>query len=86
MQQVSSGVKANIPFQKAVMDYFSFISCEFGTHFINKEATLLVDDMRRIMQGKKILEEKLSQIFEQCKKVAAISAVAAMSQIYLRQQ
>ena len=75
------GVKTNIPFHKAVMENHNFINGELGTHFIDKETHLIVE-MQQIMSREKPLEEKLSQIFEQRKKVAAISAVATVAQMY----
>ncbi len=57
-----------------------FVKGELGTHFIKRETTLL-DDMKRIMEREKPLEEKLSQIFEGKKRIAAISAVTAITQM-----
>jgi len=74
------GVKTNIPFHKAVMENPRFVKGELGTHFIDRETTLL-DDMKRIMEREKPLEEKLSQIFEEKRRIAAISAVAAITQM-----
>jgi pyruvate carboxylase subunit A len=79
------GVKTNIPFHKAVMENHSFINGELGTHFIDKE-THLIMEMQQILSREKPLEEKLSQIFEQRKKVAAISAVATVAQMYKEKQ
>ena len=79
------GVKTNIPFHKAVMENPRFIAGELGTHFIDMETTLL-DDMKKIMKREKPLEEKLSQIFEEKSKIAAISAVAAVIQASHPQQ
>lgn len=75
------GVKTNIPFHKAVMENERFVNGELGTHFIDRETTLL-DDMQRIMQREKPLDEKLSRIFEEKRRIAAISAVAAISQMH----
>ena len=74
------GVKTNIPFHKAVMENPRFIKGELSTHFIDTESTLL-EDMKKIMEREKPLEEKLSQIFDETKKVAAIAAVAAVTQL-----
>lgn len=74
------GVKTNIPFHKAVMENPRFVNGELGTHFIKRETTLL-NDMKRIMEREKPLEEKLSQIFEEKRKIAAISAVTAVTQM-----
>jgi pyruvate carboxylase subunit A len=74
------GVKTNIPFHKAVMENPRFIKGELSTHFIESETTLL-EDMKKIIEREKPLEEKLSQIFDEKKKIAAIAAVAAVTQL-----
>ena len=74
------GVKTNIPFHKAVMENPRFVKGELSTHFIDSETTLL-DDMKKIIEREKPLEEKLSQIFDEKKKIAAIAAVAAVTQL-----
>ncbi len=73
------GVKTNIPFHKAVMENPRFVSGDLSTRFIDRETTL-IEDMKQIMTREKPLEEKLSQIFEAKKKVAAIAAVTAFAQ------
>ncbi len=79
------GVKTNILFHKAVMENSQFLKGELGTHFITEQTTLL-DDMKRIMEREKTLEEKLSSIFEERKKVAALAAVSAVTRLYHRVQ
>jgi len=74
------GVKTNIPFHKAVMENPRFVSGDFSTKFIDRETTLL-EDMKEIMAREQPLEEKLSQIFESKKKVAAVAAVTAFAQM-----
>jgi pyruvate carboxylase subunit A len=74
------GVVTNIPFHKAVMENPRFVAGDLGTRFIENETTL-IDDMKKIMTREKPLEEKLSQIFENKKKVAAVAAVAAIAQL-----
>jgi pyruvate carboxylase subunit A len=74
------GIKNNIPFHKAVMENPRFVKGELGTHFIDRETTLM-DDMKRIMEREKPLEDKLSHPFEEKKRIAAIAAVAAMIQM-----
>lgn len=76
------GVKTNIPFHKAVMENPRFVNGELGTHFIDREKTTILDDMKRIMEREKPLEEKLSQIFEDKRRIAAVSAVAALTQVH----
>ena len=56
-----------------------FIKGELGTHFIDRETTLL-HDMQKIMQRDKLLEDKLSSIFEEKRKIATISAMTALCQ------
>jgi pyruvate carboxylase subunit A len=77
------GVKNNIPFHKAVMENPRFVKGELGTHFIDSETTL-IEDMKTIMEREKPLEEKLSHKFEENRRVAAIAAVAAITEIYSR--
>jgi pyruvate carboxylase subunit A len=72
------GVKTNIPFHKAVMENPRFVVGDLSTSFIERETTLLYD-MKRISTREKPLEEKLSQIFEDRKKAAAIAAVTALT-------
>jgi pyruvate carboxylase subunit A len=79
------GVKHNIPFHKAVMENPRFVKGELGTHFIERETTLL-DDMKAIMEREKPLEERISHIVEEKRRIAAISAVAAITQMYLHRQ
>ncbi|HAM50044.1 MAG TPA: acetyl-CoA carboxylase biotin carboxylase subunit [Nitrospiraceae bacterium] len=75
------GTKNNIPFHKAVMENPRFVKGELGTHFIDRETTL-IEDMKRIMEREKPLEEKLSHLFEEKRRIAAISAVAAITQMH----
>jgi pyruvate carboxylase subunit A len=75
------GPKNNIPFHKAVMENPRFVKGDLGTHFIERETTLL-DDMRRIMGQEKPLEEKLRHLREDKKKIAAIAAVAAVAEMH----
>ena len=43
------GVKSNIPFHQAVMENERFVRGELGTHFVDREVTL-IDDMKRIVE------------------------------------
>jgi pyruvate carboxylase subunit A len=79
------GVKTNIPFHKAVMENPRFMAGDLSTHFIESETTLL-EDMKQIMAREQPLESKLSQIFEDRKKAAAIAAVAAVTQLHSQRQ
>jgi pyruvate carboxylase subunit A len=79
-EYVIVGVKTNIPFHKAVMENKRFQSGELGTHFITQETTL-IDDMRAIMAREQPLEEKLSQVFDESKRTAAIAAAVTYTQM-----
>jgi pyruvate carboxylase subunit A len=74
------GVKTNIDFHKAVMENPRFVKGELETHFIDQETGLL-EDMRQIVDREHALEEKLSQIFEEKRKIAAASVLAAVTHI-----
>jgi pyruvate carboxylase subunit A len=80
-EYVIVGVKSNIPFHKAVMENLRFIKGELGTHFIDSETTLL-EDMKRMMDRDKPLEEKWTYPFEEKKRIAAIAAVAAITRMH----
>jgi pyruvate carboxylase subunit A len=71
------GVKTNIPFHKAVMNNEVFNAGELSTHFIEEQSHLL-QEMKRIIEEERSLQEKLSTIFRQDKRIAAAaSAVEA---------
>ena len=74
------GLKTNIPFHKAVMENPRFVKGELGTHFIDRETTL-IEDMKRIMEREQSLDAKLSQIFADDKRVAAIAAATAVARM-----
>ena len=80
-EYVIVGTKNNIPFHKAVMENPRFVKGNLGTHFIENETTLL-EDMKRIIEREKPLEERLSHLSEDKRRIAAIAAVAAVTQIY----
>ncbi|MDR3568656.1 MAG: acetyl-CoA carboxylase biotin carboxylase subunit [Syntrophobacteraceae bacterium] len=82
-EYVITGVKTNIAFHKAVMENQRFIDGKLGTHFIEHETTLN-EDMKAIAEREKPLEEKLYRGLEEKKKVAAIAAVGAVTQMRLR--
>jgi pyruvate carboxylase subunit A len=84
-EYVIVGIKNNIPFHKAVMENPRFMKGELGTHFIEHETTL-IEDMKRIIEREKPLEEKLSHLFEEKKRIAAIATVAAVNQLALKTQ
>jgi pyruvate carboxylase subunit A len=74
------GLKTNIPFHKAVMENERFISGELTTHFIENETSLL-ENMKRIIERDKPMEERLSQIFDERKRIAAIAAAVVTRQL-----
>ena len=80
-EYIISGVKTNIDFHKAVLENPRFFDGDFSTHFIANETSLL-EDTRRIMEREQPLEEKLTEIFDQKRKVAAVAAVAAVTQAH----
>jgi pyruvate carboxylase subunit A len=79
-EYVIVGVKSNTPFHKAVMENPRFIKGELGTHFIDRETTL-IEDMRRMIAQEKPLEEKLNHPFDERKRIAAMAAVGVFTQM-----
>lgn len=76
-EYVITGPKNNIPFHKAVMENPRFVKGQLGTHFIEQETTL-IDDMKAIMGREVPLEERLSDLSLDKKRIAAIAAVGVM--------
>jgi len=79
-EYVLVGIKNNIPFHKAVMGNPRFVKGDLGTHFIETETTLM-DDMKGVMGQEKTLEERLSPLYGDKKRIAAIAAIAAITQM-----
>jgi pyruvate carboxylase subunit A len=79
-EYVIVGPRNNIPFHKAVMANPRFRGGELGTHFIERETGLL-DDMKAILSRERPLQEKLPRALDEKKRVAAISAAVAVSQM-----
>jgi pyruvate carboxylase subunit A len=77
-EYVIVGVKNNIPFHKAVMENQRFVNGELGTHFIDREVTL-VEDMKKIVQREKPLGERLAPVVDDKKRIAAIAAATAVA-------
>lgn len=75
-EYIITGPKNNIPFHKAVMKNDRFVTGNFGTNFIESEATLL-SDMRNVMKEEQPLELKLSRSGQDKRRIAAIAAVVA---------
>ncbi|MGB9697949.1 MAG: acetyl-CoA carboxylase biotin carboxylase subunit [Thermodesulfobacteriota bacterium] len=67
------GVPTNIPFLKAVINNPSFVKGEMTTHFIEEEQDLF-QDMLRIIEEEKSLQEKLETIFNPRRRLAAMAA------------
>jgi pyruvate carboxylase subunit A len=82
-EYVIVGVKTNIPFHVAVMENPRYVAGELETGFIDKETGLL-DDIKRIVEQGDSLVEKLPQPLSEKKKIAAIAAVAAITQMRRR--
>jgi pyruvate carboxylase subunit A len=62
-----------------------FVEGKLGTHFIERETTLM-DEMKQITEGRKPLGEKLAHLSSAKKRIAAMAAVAAITQIHHYQQ
>jgi pyruvate carboxylase subunit A len=82
-EYVIVGVKTNIPFHMAVMENSRYVEGDLDTGFIDRE-TGLFDDIKRILEQGYSLGEKLPQPFSEKKKIAAIAAVAALTQMQRR--
>jgi pyruvate carboxylase subunit A len=82
-EYVIVGVKTNIPFLMAVMENPRYVQGELETGFIERESGLL-DDIRRIVEQADSLGERLPQLISEKKKIAAIAAVAAVTQMQRR--
>ena len=74
-EYVITGIKSNIPFHQAVMENERFVKGDLGTDFIDSEVTL-IEDMKRIAEEQKPLQDKLSQLSSRKKKIAAVAAAA----------
>ena len=74
-EYVIAGIRNNIPFHQAVMGNERFVKGDLATDFIDSEVTL-IDDMKRIVEEQKPLQDKLSQLAHDKKKIAAIAAAA----------
>ena len=82
-EYVIVGVKTNIPFHMAVMENPRYMEGELDTGFLDREAGLF-DDIKRILEEKYSLGEKLPDPFSEKKKIAAIAAVAALTKMQRR--
>ncbi len=84
-EYVILGIKTNLSFHKAVMDNPRFVRGDLDTHFIERETTLL-DNIKRIVEEDKSLDKRLSLLADEKKRIAAISAVAAVTQMHYQGQ
>jgi pyruvate carboxylase subunit A len=82
-EYIIAGVRTNIPFHQAVMENRRFLAGDLGTHFIEQETTL-PERMRSIMENETPFEERLPGLSQDRRRIAAISAVAAVAQVYGR--
>jgi pyruvate carboxylase subunit A len=79
-EYVILGIQTNIPFHKAVMKNLRFVTGDLETHFIERETTLL-DDMKAIVEQERPLGDKLSLVSGDKKRIAAVAAVSAVTQV-----
>jgi pyruvate carboxylase subunit A len=82
-EYVIVGVKTNIPFHMAVMENPRYVEGKLDTGFLDRE-TGLFDHIERILEKGYSLGGKLPQPFSEKKKIAAIAAVAALTQMQRR--
>ena len=71
------GIKTNIPFHRAGMGNGRFLRGDLGTHFVERETTLL-EDMRKVVEEGRTVGDQLSHLEDDRKRVAAMAAVTAM--------
>lgn len=76
------GIRSNIPFHLAAMQNERFLRGELSTHFIAAESSL-AEDMRRIAERQRALQDRLPHLYEDKKKMvaAAVAAVLASARI-----
>ncbi len=82
-EYVIVGVKTNIPFHMAVMENPRYMEGKLDTGFLDRE-TGLFDHIKQILEKEYSLGEKLPRPFSEKKKIAAIAAVAALTQMQRR--
>lgn len=79
-EYVISGIKTNISFHLAVLENERFLNGEINTHFIAQE-TSLGEEMERISNEEETLAEKLPSSDGDKKKIVAMAAAAAITQM-----
>jgi pyruvate carboxylase subunit A len=80
-EYVITGIRNNIPFHQAIMCNERFVKGDLSTDFIDSEVTL-VEDMRRIAEQQKRLQEKLSHFGDDKRKIVAAIAAAAIARTH----
>lgn len=68
------GVKTTIPFHKAMMANEHFQKAELHTHFVDEHKQEIIENVRKVVQADKEMENRLKSTFLPSKKVAAVSA------------
>ena len=68
------GVKTTIPFHKAMMANEHFQKAELHTHFVDEHKQEIIENVRKVVQADKEMENRLKSTFLPPKKVAAVSA------------
>jgi pyruvate carboxylase subunit A len=76
-EYVILGTRNNLAFHKALMENPRFVEGRLDTSFIEREKTLL-EDTKKAMEEASWLGSRLSSLSDARKKVAAVSAVAAL--------
>ncbi len=79
-EYVIKGPRNNIPFHRAVMENPRFVEGALGTHFIEKETSLMAD-MKAIIGREEPLEARMSDHTQDKRRIAAIAAVAGVAQM-----
>jgi len=77
-EYVLVGIRSNIPFHLAVMENERFLRGELSTQFIADEASL-AEDMRRIAEQRKLLQDRLPHLYEDKRKMVAAAVAAALA-------
>jgi pyruvate carboxylase subunit A len=79
-EYVIIGIKNNLAFHRALMANPRFVKGELDTGFIERETGLL-DEMKRVLDGEAWLGNRLSSLSDDRRKIAAVSAVAALTRM-----
>jgi pyruvate carboxylase subunit A len=71
------GVKTTIPFHKAMMASPHFHQGKLHTHFVDEHKNEIYDNMIKVVEEDREMEERLKSTFLPSKKVAAVSAAVS---------